>query len=401
MYEVKNQQKPWWLFVGVGLLVGLVFSALYKYTMLHQSIDESGAKKLVAIGIIFAYSGLTILLSYNARKTLLLVFNSFLMSAALALMTCYGWFSNTLYTFYNITILIWGTFAAINLLNIYHQSDYKTPNYKYFFAVLWTNISTILATLILLGMLTLVLVVSTMMLMMVHLTFLNKYLFNNIYFYVLCYPIFFALGLHVCAKWQETLYGFRKIILGFFAILLPVVCIISWIYFVGLVIGFLPGMLHGVINSYYSSGALQLMANVFVGIVFINAVYQDGSNEHEVKAPYRYIVDALVVLLVPMCIFGIWMFVLANQYWYSVLNIVFVAQALLLLAYSVVYLYGFLQRSEAWMQPLRKCNVYMAWVLLFVTVLFNIHILNHILPVHPAKPAMPMVEKHQKIEIHK
>lgn len=125
------------------------------------------------------------------------------------------------------------------------------------------------------------------------------------------------------------------------------------------------------------TGSLLVMWLQALTLFFVNAVYQDDSNER----PYHSILHRLIfigVAILPIysliSFYGLWLRI--DQYGLTVERCWAVLICLLLACFSFGYLIGIIKKRDAWLETLSKVNISMGIVLLVFMLLVNSPLLN-------------------------
>ena len=365
-----SNKKPLLLFLILGLITGIIYTAIYKYTSSLHNLSFNTSIKYIAIGLTVSYAGLMIALAYDGEKTLRLIIESIIVAAIFGFIASYVSDNNGVYS--GILLAI-ATFAGINFLHIYHQANYKTPAYTSFFNTLWNNICGIVAAAIFLLLTNIFLFAWAGLFSELGIHQLFKLLTNQ-YFIFLANPIFYALGLYISLRWEKILNSMRMIIFNFFAVLLPITTVFGWLMFIASLVNIFTTS-----SNYVHSW--QCLTVAFWSVIFINTAYQDGESVAKLSKLYKTAINLLVILIPFLVALGVYL-----QVKHSVAPLInrssigFFVFSLLLFVYGVVYLCGIFAIEHDWLSSLKRGNVVLAWVMIAFGIILNINFITKLLP---------------------
>jgi hypothetical protein len=118
--------------------------------------------------------------------------------------------------------------------------------------------------------------------------------FSSWHFLTVSTPTFFCIGLYLCYRRKSILDNARFLLLNFFKTLLPLFALIAWLFFIVLSIKASRGLNeHGLLTPTAMSN--QCWYLTVLGILFINAVYQDGADAAQLNKTFRWVMNALIV----------------------------------------------------------------------------------------------------------
>jgi hypothetical protein len=370
MSTLITERKPRSLCLGIGLLAGLICTIAP--LVLGQGILSS-----TAIHLFVFYAGIGIILSYNGKQTLPLVSIAILLSLILTFVGRWLTGNVTGLVLSNPNLLFTlGAYTAICLLQSYHQKNYSYPSYDTFFSNACNNFVLLMSSFLFSILVYLVLLVLGGAFALIGITFF-KTLFMEASFARFFFPLFFAAGLYFNVQWQSVLSFFKTVVLGFFKFFLPVLMVVGWLYVLALFYQFITG--YGFSSSRYYYIASQLIGFAGLSVVALSAVYQTGKETF--SDAYKKMITALVALL-PLVVITSCVLLLcyAAEPVINKQSISLLVIALLLLSYTLVYLYGIMQTKGAWLSSLKKGNLVLAWVLIGCMLLVNVPALYSGLP---------------------
>ncbi len=370
-----TEKKPLLLFLSIGVMQGLL------YTLLLASPFTKAFSHVLAPSLIFIVCmGFITLFSYNGKQTARLLLFTFFLSILISLIVYFTPFDRGVTT---ALTQIFGIYTAICLLQGYHHNQYQKPEYSTLFANVWNNISLLFTTAVFVLLSKLVFLLWGALFSLIGIKIFS-HLFSSLSFYTLFTPIFSVIGLYISFKSKHLIYGLRAIILGFFKALLPVLSFIGTLYLVALIVKALTN-LHPIAKEATDIG-LQSLTYVFLAIIFINAVYQDGKIQLPQSRWYRITVATLIYLLPLMSFLSlITLFICSPQPSLNKTSINLFLALLLFLGYASFYLVGILQKKRVWLSTLKTGNTILAWVLIGLMILFTIPSFYQLFPNPPKR----------------
>ena len=367
---MKTNSKSLIIFLAIGLIQGAAWEI---------SLSKNWWSALAFI----LFLGSIIMLSDDGRNRIRLLLSSSLVSLLFAYL-----FSmlqqNKVYPGGSIGFAVGSfviaTYAAICMLQSYHQCQYKRPPYHVLFINTWTNICLILAALIFTGMVHIVLSVCASLMSLVGISFF-QHLFSNFVFLKISTPLFFAIGLYLSFQWEKILSALRLLIFMFFKCLLPIITVFGWMYFlinitlIGIDSAFIQH------TGYLTDTSLTALGFSLMSIIFINAVYQDGEAHEQSSKLFRWFVNALVILIALMTAYSLLIFITSSPK--PILSPTRVDLLLLILltgGYAGVYLYGIRKSAASWLDSLKEGNFVLSWLMMITSLLFILPFYGQWLP---------------------
>lgn len=391
-------KRPFHLFLLIGFLQGFPFFLAYHLTNFVSILKTFGG--LATTAFFLFYAGFVVLLAYDKKYTLRLTIFSIVVGFCLAVLI--QWLPlhmpSAIY-WRPLFLTITGSYAAICLLQSYHQNNYCKPDYPLLFLNVWSNFCILILSCVFFALVFAVFVLWANLFSFIGIDAFKK-LFLTPAFYMILSPVFFCIGMYASMSRQKILFSLRMIFLSFFRILLPILALIAWIYMLVLTYQIIFG--NGPHHNYDGlSVAYQCLIFVVVSIVFVNAVYQDGGVKTQYSRGYRFVLTALIVLLPIMVLAGLAL--LVQNYPAPLLNkrsISLFVIAILLFAYTIVYFCGVFQRGN-WLAALKRGNFVLSWCLILAMIVLNIPFLYKHLPKAPKLKSNAPTEIKQKIQQQK
>ncbi len=368
----------------IGVLQGIIFNVLHFNEW--SFFLKSHASLNVLIGSFSLYLGTIIIICYNYSTHKRLFIYGPLLSLALAFLCMFTYDYSTMPA---IILTAIATYAAICMFQSYHIKYYHSPEYNKLFHVVWDNFGLMLSTTVFVGICYLVLIVWAQLFMLLGINYFSSLFFTQV-FALSIIPLFVTIGLYLTLKWQEIISSIRKIIVGFCYFLLPVLTFIGCVYLGTIAYKFLSGDVNSILSL--DSDQLLLIAYYFLCIVFINAVYEDGSSVVNIKKWYRAIVNLqLVILPILMLLQAYIMLRWAVSPMINQSTIGVFALLLLSFIYATTYLVGLTTRADGWLQSVARFNYSIAYVVILVAVIMSL----------PWKEQLPVVTNiSQKVSIN-
>jgi hypothetical protein len=165
------------------------------------------------------------------------------------------------------------SFALLSFVQGFHQTERWPVKYTRLFEVVWQNLCLLLS--------------ASIIFILIHaLTWLAGYLFastgyhslnhwlDNRYYLLASTPCYVAIGLYLPQLNRRFIRGLRQMLLSISQFLLPILALIC----VGYLLTLLLGALHTQ-GTHSSAGSIGLYSFfTLLGIIWINAYYQDGQN---------------------------------------------------------------------------------------------------------------------------
>lgn len=377
MQESTYKPASFWLFFFFGLLNSIVITVWLKLLFSHGHNPQAVLQYYLPITIFIAYFSLVFCISYNRLRIYKLLITTLMASVVLSF---FIYFNITYVNIYlivlRIVLMVLAGFTMLFFIQSYHKANYKKPSYSIFFDSVWTTFPLLIATSLFVGLV--FFIINTMLGMMYALQMKNvvTFVFANPYFYSFVYPLVFAIGLYLCLSHIKLISNLRYLALSFFKAAFPIFWALSLLFTVLLMIR----LFNPQHNSMLDKSQLSMVCFYIttLGIVFINAIYQD--NGQSCNKAYRILLNIFVIAMPVLMLIGIINYSYHNQgHFYDQANITVYILATLLFAYSVGYVLKVFSRAN-WLASLKPTNFYLAWTILILMVIVNINPLMNVLP---------------------
>lgn len=273
--------------------------------------------------------GLVFLLAYNPKSISKLIIIDVIYSL-LATMVLY-WSSKNNYNFFLFWLSMFSVYSSICFIQTRFDTNnwQLINNYPTLFKKSWDLICILFCITFFSLLAWLVLYVGAYLCFSIGINYFN-YFISKSEFVSFITPIMAVTSLYLLMRHQNIIYFMRIVLLNFCLILLPALSLIGLIYFIAL--------LWQIINHQINLTAINnswVIAFIWLGILFTNAVYQDGKYQVKIRY-YGTAVKILCVLMVLCSIENIYVF-FNNPHTLTAFNLLTFITYSLLLAYSFFY----------------------------------------------------------------
>ena len=277
---------------------------------------------------------------------------------------------------YVLTMLI-GWFVSLPFVQSYLKTGRLQPPYADLFDFAWNNLITLKIAVVFTGIFWGLLALWAALFKVIGIGLFDR-VFYHVYFSLPVSSIVFAFALYVGRTNVQAVVTVRRIILAVFKGLLPLLAIIIVLFVLALpFMGLKPLWATG------KATALMLTLQVFL-VVFINAVFQDGSHTPPYPAWLRGALRGALMLLpvyTLLCAYALTLRI--DQHGWSTDRFWAVLLALITGLYVFGYAYAALRRSPVWMQGIAPVNIAIAGLVVLLSVLVNSPLLDaHRLSAH-------------------
>lgn len=284
-----TSKKGIYLFALLGLLLGIILDQLIR----QQNLTLVYYAAPTLFSLLFA-------LAYDDNNLLRLAGTSLLLALFLSLPLSplnFG-FNITNYAHFFTFLVAFPFFAYVVHCFHYafHHDDSIDINYSTLFAAVWNTIPLLLIAFIFSSMANLLILMGSFIFKTVGSDFLANLYFYNYHFKLITNTTLFFIGLAVAQQNIKIVYNLRFLMLRIMYFLLPILALITSLYFILYVLHSLSG---GVEHINPLIVLLPLTAN---GIIFFNAYYQDGNEESDYPAWLKVSLKAYRVILFIMAI---------------------------------------------------------------------------------------------------
>ena len=270
---------------------------------------------------------------------------------------------------FGITLAI-GLFVALPWLQCRLAHGHWRAPYTELFEHAWQNTLTLALAALFTGICWAVLQLWGSLFALVKITFFRE-LFREDAFIHLATGAMAGLGILIGRTQHRPVQVARQILFAVFKGLLPLLAFIAVLF-----IASLPFTGLEPLWSTRSAAAI-LLSVVLLLVVFINAVYQDGEGPRPYPAWLRRMVEAGLLVLPLYALLALYaMFLRIQQYGWTSERFWAGLIAVVATGYAFGYAWAVLRSRQAWLQPLRRVNMALSWVVVGLAVLANSPLLD-------------------------
>ncbi len=338
----------------IGFLIGLINGLSYHY------------QSAFVLAFINAWGILTIF-SYDGSKNIRLLLSSALAAFCIAIMI--GVFNNARHALdINTTIQMFISLSlATYMIHSFHWAYHRDNSYHYQYSTLfytvWNTFCLLIFSCVFSGLAWVILYLSASLFTLVHINFLKDLLLTT-RFTLFVFPFLFSVGIFLGRQRPNIIDSLRWLLLQLFRYLYPFLAI--------MVLAFLIISLFNMVflGAHPFSQHITLFSSItLLGIIFINASYQDG-NANTPYSKYLFICIKLFMLTLPL--FAILanapvLFNFQNMPYPS--NLIICSNCLFLIVYPVAYAIAVLYRkNKKTFSLLPRLNISIAIAFILVTL---------------------------------
>lgn len=347
------------LHIAVYLIFGLVIGICLDI-ILYQKISY-----------IFPYFwlsvfGLTTSLTLDFRHNLRIIFSCAVLAALVSSPFLFLNFVNGNY--YDMSVNLGESFLffpisvmVIHSFNFaYHLDNCKSINYTNLFYAVWNTITMLLVAIIFCLASKLLILLTVAIFDSFNFKLIPQFLSKNIHFNIIFYIMTFIIGIGIGRQNLVILDNLRFVILKLFYYLYPPFSVISILYLVL----FALQLLQSKSTSNFTFGFLLILT--ILGIIFFNAVFQDGeSNPYKSKIlqmflrVYRFMILPLSLLT----------FAYLHEYIKNELNTYICL--VILIFYGFFYAYSVFLKEDASTRVIRSTNISLSFLFLVSYLIIN------------------------------
>lgn len=385
--------------LAVSLFIGFITAAVLN---LLASLDDSfsflgfsrDAFQAVIAGWV-AVSGLAFLFSDNGESRRVLCLLSLLLGCVVScLWVDYFKVSRPI----SMALLAMGSYAAFCMLQSYHASRYMRPAYPVLFASVWNTLAIALLSLLFFGLVHLLFYLLFSIVSVFDLHQLSRMLLDP-RFHSTLDPITLSFGFYWVSGWQQLVFSVRKILLGFLAVLLPLLMLMAWLFIALLIVSWVVQG-DALIRQNHSL-ILNLGVGMGVGgLLFVNAMYMDGQSLDRRSGLYRVCVLMLCTALVILFALslGVYLYFHPASSALTDQSILFYVMIALGGLYAIAYWYGALSKTH-WLLFLEGANFNLAWVVIVLAVVLNSPLASRLYAWLPHAPvlAQPLLSESDRV----
>ncbi|MCW0452008.1 DUF4153 domain-containing protein [Xanthomonas sacchari] len=230
--------------------------------------------------------------------------------------------------------------------------------YRDLFEHAWQNALTLALALLFVGICWLVLWLWGALFALVKLT-LFRDLFRQTAFVYLATGTMFGLGILIGRTQQRAVQVMRQILFAICTGLLPLLAFVAVLFALSLPFTGLQPLWET------RAAASILIAVVATLVVFVNAVYQDGTADAPYPAWLQRVIDAGLLslpLYAGLALYALWLRI--GQYGWSTERFAGVLVAVVACGYACGYAWAVLRPGARWLQPLAPVNRVLSWVVI-------------------------------------
>jgi hypothetical protein len=387
MQEAIDTQKS----LTVSLIIGLLIAAVsIVVTDVNDSIyifHLSNSHTVTAIMTFFLSSALCFLVSDTGKYRFKLLSICILYGCILSVISIY---LPTVATPSSVTLLCFGTYAGLCMIQSYHQADYTHPDYTLFFASVWNIFCMCFLSSVFLGFVYILVGICAAIFSIFNLSILSS-IIKDPFFHLTLVPVALSMGYYVTSKWTKLVFSTRMILLEFIRILLPIFSVITWFLVVLLIIHILFNTQIDLSQESLSNFSLCLS---LYSLFSINAVYMDGNSLDRLSHRYQKCLIALC-LAIPFLLISCLFTTLTStpSPFFNQQNIALFALILLSMLYAISYIYAALKKSSPWMSSLKTANIKLAWLLMALAIVFNLPTIQWLPKPHSASDSSAQTHK--------
>lgn len=258
-----------------------------------------------------------------------------------------------------------GLFVALPYLQCRLEHGRWSASYPDLFEHGWQNALTLLLTALFVGICWAVLGLCAVLFKLIGIEFFAD-LFTTRSFTHLATGVMVGLGVLVGRTQQRPAQVARQILFAIFKGLLPLVAVIALLFVLSL-----PFTGLGALWS-TRSATLILMCLIAVIVLFVNAVYQDGSGEPPYPLWLRRVVEAALLILPVYALLGLYALALRiGQYGWTAERFWAVIASVVLSAYAFGYAWAALRPRLGWLHGLMRVNVIVSLIVMALAVAAN------------------------------
>lgn len=265
---------------------------------------------------------------------------------------------------------LFGWVVLLPFVQAYLKTGSVRPPYADLFDFAWNNIITLKIAALFTGIFWGLLALWAALFKVIGIGIFDR-VFYHVYFSLPVSAIVFALALYLGRANAQAVVTVRRIILAIFKGLLPLLAVIIVLFLAALpFMGLKPLWATG------KASALMLTLQIFL-VIFINAVFQDGSHAPPYPAWLRSALRVSLVLLpvyTLLCAYALYLRI--EQHGWSTDRFWAVLLTLVIGLHVLGYAYAALRRGPVWMQGMAPVNIAIAALVVLLSILANSPLLD-------------------------
>ena len=360
----------------IGLLQGFVYFGVSEYT---SSNPQTNA--ILASAVVFAAMGGTILqLIWSEGKSKSRYLLSVLPSLIFALAALWTWWqlpeskgafrgdSFRLGTFNTATII--SLYVLLPYIQTYEEEGKLSFSYEKLFRHGWNNFFIISVALFFMCAFWGLMVLWGGLFKMIGIEFFWK-AFTSKYFNLVFLPAAFGFGLALGRQNEKIINTLRNIALTLFKYLTPIVALISILFIASLPFTGLQPLWDT------KQASALLLCLVILAILFVNAVFQDGSLERPYPVPVQCLLDIMLFFLPIFTVITLYsIYLRISQYGYTPERVYVLVFAILTGLYGTGYAFAVYRRTAIWIDKIRHVNIGMSFIVVLIAFLLHTPIMD-------------------------
>ncbi|MCW5589804.1 MAG: hypothetical protein KIT27_09105 [Legionellales bacterium] len=337
----------------IGIIVGCV-NNIFDYFAIHS----------YKFFLFFYPFMLFFALSYDLRNTKRLFCSAFLAAGLFALPACYPIAGCSEWSAALIPNFIIISYALLAFHYAYHLDNGFKFNYTHLFNGVWNTFClffiTAIFTLLGWGLIQLTASVFSIIDFGIISTIISSQQFT-----IFILPVLFFVGLAIGRQTDKLIINLRWILLNIFRYLLPFLAVIALLFLAAALLRSLLGP-----SQLLHDGAAIYQSIILLGIIFFNAVYQDGKISHAYSETIGKIVNGFIFLLPIFAVLNLIIFINTIPH-FTLAHINAYIYTIMLLLYSCAYSAMSLVNVKQEYHWLAKINITLAVVYIGVMVIAN------------------------------
>lgn len=351
-------------FVMIGLVIGGILSQLIQYLpdhFLFTIIPYYNNKYHFQIPTLYyfwiAFYGLMILLAYTKRQSYFKLFCCTLLPSFLAAIP-FAWSSSGSTS--QFFLLVFSSFA-LNAFNIAYQSN--SFAYSDFFYALWDSFVNSLISFFFMVLAWIILYATAELFSVIHVTIIQT-LINKSSVDVFLTTLFLSIGFWIPTQIDGVVNGIRSLIFTSCRYLFIPLSVIGILFIITLL----------VTKQFHFNDSHVFLFIPFVCVIFLNAIYQDGLQDHSYQGVLHWLA-VLFLCLTPvftaLAIYAIYYFGnhSIHDHGLTVRNFPLLVNSILLLCYNLIYAAVSLSKQKPWLKNIEKSNLFLALLLITITLI--------------------------------
>ena len=376
MEMVELKPKSWNVLLPIAVLCAIFYPLYFTYLIDY----ESAHPRCTAFLFLFvSYTAIFFLMSDNGLHRARLFLTSTIAAAlgAMLLPSMPSYFDARCYVL--VVIVIYAIFC---FHYTWHQANSIRVSYKDYFETLWNVTIVLIFAQVFFGLAWGIYFLLAAIFNLVGIEFFQTTLVHNTWFVPLLSPFFAVTGFYLAFQMKQAVSVFRFICLLISKWLFPALFVVMVLTLFACVIAlFQPNFSQLPIASEAGIDLIEVLC-VFAVILY-NNVYQTGAEVNQLPRWYQRSFDVFPALLFALTVFLSVRFMFVThmftpQFAFTLNDMVGDAAInVLLICYSVGYLWGTYTQRTHWLSRVGTANVAVAWIWIILVVLLTNPIAYH------------------------